>query len=125
MPYPINGRIKCPFCGTENDVWREGEQVPLHHVEQIVSGIPLDRLEEICQAERKGRCMVLPCKVGDILYQDYPEGVDSAPVMSIEVLINTRMGVFEPLDLGETVFLDEEASEAAEAAMKEEDHELY
>ena len=28
----------------------------------------LDRLEEICEAEREGRCVVLPCKVGDTVY---------------------------------------------------------
>lgn len=28
-----------------------------------------DRLTEICDAERDGRCVVLPCKVGDVLYQ--------------------------------------------------------
>lgn len=29
-----------------------------------VGNIPLDRLEVICTAERDGRCVVLPCKVG-------------------------------------------------------------
>jgi len=28
-----------------------------------------DRLEEICNAERDGRCVVLPCKVGDTVYR--------------------------------------------------------
>ncbi len=27
----------------------------------ITNGIPLDRLREICDAERNGRCVVLPC----------------------------------------------------------------
>lgn len=30
----------------------------------LICDIPLDRLEEICVAERDGRCVVLPCKVG-------------------------------------------------------------
>jgi len=30
----------------------------------VLDGIPLDRLKEICEAERDGRCVVLPCKVG-------------------------------------------------------------
>lgn len=31
-------------------------------------GIKRDRLQEICEAERDGRLVVLPCKVGDIVY---------------------------------------------------------
>lgn len=30
--------------------------------------IPLDRLEAICAAEKGGRCVVLPCKVGGAVY---------------------------------------------------------
>jgi hypothetical protein len=31
--------------------------------------IPVERIEEICDAERDGRCVVLPCKVGDTVYE--------------------------------------------------------
>ena len=34
----------------------------------IIDGIPSDRLEAICDAERDGRCVALPCKVGDTVY---------------------------------------------------------
>lgn len=34
----------------------------------ILDGIPFNRLQEICQAEREGRCVVLPCKVGETVY---------------------------------------------------------
>ena len=37
----------------------------LEQFREITSGISLDRLREICDAERDGRCVVLPCKVGD------------------------------------------------------------
>lgn len=33
-----------------------------------LGSIPIERVEEICVAERDGRCVVLPCKVGDTLY---------------------------------------------------------
>ena len=36
--------------------------------EAIIDGIPLDRLEAICDAERDGRCAAMPCKVGDAVY---------------------------------------------------------
>lgn len=31
---------------------------------EITKDIPLARLEELCQAERENRCVVLPCMVG-------------------------------------------------------------
>lgn len=35
---------------------------------KLTANIPLDRLTEMCEAERDGRCVVLPCKVGDTVY---------------------------------------------------------
>ena len=29
----------------------------------------LDRLRELAEADREGRCVVLPCKVGDVVYE--------------------------------------------------------
>ena len=34
----------------------------------LTAKIPLDRLREIAEAERDGRCVVLPCKLGDTVY---------------------------------------------------------
>lgn len=35
-------------------------------------GVTPDRLRELAQADREGRCVVLPCKIGDTIYQvDY------------------------------------------------------
>lgn len=45
----------------------------------------LNRLRELAQADREGRCVVLPCKIGDTIYQaDYIEGaltIDDVPVV--------------------------------------------
>ena len=41
---------------------------PLRHRANITNGISVGRLIEICAAEREGRCVVLPCKVGDTVY---------------------------------------------------------
>lgn len=35
----------------------------------LTAKIPLDRLREIAEAEREGRYVVLPCKVGDVVYE--------------------------------------------------------
>ena len=34
-----------------------------------VLGVKPDRLRELAQADREGRCVVLPCKIGDIVYE--------------------------------------------------------
>lgn len=39
------------------------------------SDIPLDRLEEICNAEREGRCVVLPFPIGTKVYIVVRHGV--------------------------------------------------
>jgi len=31
--------------------------------------LPLKRIRELAQADRDGRCVVLPCKIGDIVYE--------------------------------------------------------
>lgn len=38
---------------------------------EIVGGIPVERLEEICAAERKGHLAIFPCKIGDSIYDNY------------------------------------------------------
>ena len=35
----------------------------------ITTNIPIDRLKAICAAEKDGRLVVLPCKVGDAVYK--------------------------------------------------------
>ena len=32
------------------------------------NGLPVDRLRELAEADKDGRCVVLPCKVGDTVY---------------------------------------------------------
>lgn len=39
--------------------------------------IPLDRLIDICNAERDGRCVILPCKVQDAVYYIDRDCVDN------------------------------------------------
>ena len=39
------------------------KEAEIYKREQITKDIPLDRLEEICDAERDGRLVVLPCGV--------------------------------------------------------------
>lgn len=99
----------------------------------LTASIPLDRLEAICTAEREGRCVVLPCKVGDTVYvQD-----QTHPVAQIEEIRLSRRaieyqwasydvgpetcecwddGYFTESDIGKTVFLTRDEAETALAA---------
>lgn len=89
---------------------------------KLVGGIPLDRLRELVEADREGRCVVLPCRRWDILwtYRNYPSlGVYSFTVTDISTLngrtmLNTDiLGVIDSRDVGKTVFRTREAAEAA------------
>lgn len=55
----------------------------------LIYDIPLDRLEEICNAERDGRCVVLPCKVGDTVYWADADGDEALelPLMGYWVTV--------------------------------------
>ena len=95
----------------------------------LTAKIPLDRLRELVEAERDGRCVVLPCKRDDVLwtFQTYPsERVYSFHVTDISTLngrtmLNTDiMGVVDARDVGKTVFLTRDAAEEAMKARKQE-----
>lgn len=76
------------------------------------------RLQELAEADREGRCVVLPCKVGDVLYSAFPLcGVNKHQVRKFE---RNSEGDFAcsalmiPIsDFGKRVFLTREEAEAA------------
>ena len=94
---------------------------------QLCQGCDLDRLEELAEADKNGRLVVLPCKVGDGLWTfcSHPvEQVYSFTVIDISTLngrtmLNTsRCGVIDARYVGKTVFLTREEAEKALEAMK-------
>lgn len=70
----------------------------------------LDRLRELVQADRDGRCVVIPCKVGDKLFYADDCGVDTEVVEKIVIDIETDGGIYRPEDIGESVHLSREAA---------------
>ena len=95
----------------------------------LTAKIPLDRLREIAEAEREGRCVVLPCKRDDVLwtFHTYPsERVYSFHVTDLSTLngrtmLNTDiMGVVDARDVGKTVFLTRAEAEKALKAREQE-----
>lgn len=120
------------------DTWLEPEIVEAiklsmmgKAISEIVEfeGLPIDRLRELAKADKDGRLMVLPCKVGDGLWtfcshpveQVYSFTVTDISTLNGRAMLNTsRCGVIDARDVGNTVFLTREEAEKALEAMKDE-----
>lgn len=127
-----NARNRCVFCkaADEECAFAAGEfsaPCPDYKTYQRLSAIEdilgddydLDRLKELVQADREGRCVLLPCKVGDKLYKISENSVKEVVVQSIVFMLshtvnhltvhvaNERgaMTEIETKDFGKTVFL--------------------
>lgn len=102
----------------------------------LTASIPLDRLEQICQAEREGRCVVLPCKVGESVFaESWDEKIFEYVVTGFEtgqryhvdgIAIHChRAGypgwqmTFDSFRIGKDVFLTHEAVEEARGEAEE------
>lgn len=95
----------------------------------------LDRLKELVEADREGRCVVLPCKIGDTIYDIQMGKITEKTIISIPFLlsksvnhlclhaINIRNAIttIDTENLGKTVFLTREEAEDALEKMKERD----
>ena len=91
-------------------------------------GVAADRLRELSEADKAGRLVVLPCKVGDGLWtfcshpveQVYSFTVTDISTLNGRTMLNTsRCGVIDARDVGKTVFLTREDAEEALEAMKD------
>ena len=120
------------------------EEIDMDHeaaeeLHQLCQGCDLDRLEELAEADRAGRLMVSPCKVGDTVWvtrnpwtgkllkkplDAYVNGVKMySHGIYVNLLFDTRKinGTrdYEINHIGKTVFLTHEEAEAALEAMKD------
>ena len=106
--------------------YREGRYIILKEPEQ--AGI--SRLRELAQADREGRCVVLPCKVEDDVYinilgRTLPFTVISISQMSSTPTFKAQHGIrlvyiFKADDVVETVFMTRAEAEAALQGEQEE-----
>lgn len=87
-----------------------------------------ERLRQLAEADKAGRLVVLPCKVGDGLWtfcsypaeQVYSFTVTDTSTLNGRTMLNTsRCGVIDARDVGKTVFLTREEAEKALEAMKD------
>ena len=83
-------------------------------------GVEPSRLRELAEADKDGRCVVLPCKVGDTVYFALLGRIIEKQVFSIVSFSNsTRIycggtsEYFRPEDIGKTFFITREEAEKA------------
>lgn len=97
----------------------------LHAILRLGDGMTLMRLRELAVADKDGRVVVLPCKVGDTVYFALLGRIIEKQVFSIVSFSNsTRIycdgtsEYFRPEDIGKTFFLAREEAEKALAEME-------
>lgn len=87
-----------------------------------------ERIRELLKADKEGRLVVLPCKVGDGLWtfcshpveQVYSFTVTDISTLNGRTMLNTsRCGVIDARDVGKTVFFTRDEAENALEAMKD------
>lgn len=116
-------------------IWERIIWERLNEIENILGDdYDLDRLKELAQADREGKCVVLPCRVGDKVYciQSYFNDAKMRSekkvkcrvvdfMQSLPNLFECEGMIYKFSDIGKTVFL---TSEEAESALKAKDGEL-
>ena len=115
--------------GAYEDTERTPEEIDMDHeaaeqLRQLCRGYDLGRLVNLAEADKGGRVVALPCKVGDTVYFALLGKIIEKQVFSIVSFSNsTRIycdgtsEYFRPEDIGKTFFLTRE--EAALEATKD------
>lgn len=99
----------------------------------LFNGVDVDRMKELAEADKDGRLVVLPCKVGDTLYEvtgrktisEYRVKAIRVELFCVFIEWEIEKGfVWQSLagvsagEIGKTVFLTREEAEKALEAMK-------
>lgn len=95
--------------------------------EAISKGVTFKRIVALMEADRAGRLVVLPCKVGDMVYFTLLGRIIEKQVFSIvsfsdstRIYCGGTSEYFRPEDIGKTFFLTREEAEKALEAKKDE-----
>lgn len=83
---------------------------------QLCRNCDLERLEKLAEADKDGRLVVLPCKVGDTVYR--LQYIEQTPGRFVVGVAEIKFALLWLEEFGETVFLTREEAEAALEAMK-------
>lgn len=122
--------MKCPYdtACSQKQVWErlkayEDNKLPpedaanLHAILRLGDGMTLMRLRELAVADKDGRCVVLPCKVGDTIwrlkrtFETYPD--KSEPYTEADGFL-----LQDIWNVGKNVFMTREEAEKALAEME-------
>ena len=131
---PYNWERECDRC-IKLGQWKNEVLIRLSKIEDILGDeYDLDRLKELVQADREGKCVVLPCRVGDKVYciQSYFNDAKMRSekkvkcrvvdfMQSLPDLFECEGMIYKFSDIGKIVFLTSEKAEAALKKMKEGD----
>ena len=92
---------------------------------ETLNNTPISRLVELAEADKDGRCIILPCKVGDVVYGFHNNRQTILPMVVKWIETNadrwTVAAQYTPMapkfyklsDFGKTVFLTREEAEKA------------
>ena len=113
------------------DTEREPEEIDMDHeaaetLRQLCQNCDLDRLEKLAEADRDGRVVVRPCKVGDTLFRVFAGEILEHKVRNMRYLaIQGRWDIdttpfcsYVESSIGKTIFLTHEQAERALEAKK-------
>lgn len=113
------------------DTERTPEEIDMDHeaaeqLRHLCQNCDLDRLEELAEADRTGRLVVQPCKVGDTLFRVFAGEILEHKVRNMRYLaIQGRWDIdttpfcsYVESSIGKTIFLTHEQAERALEAMK-------
>lgn len=96
------------------------KEADIYNREQATKGITLNRLQEICNAERDGRLVVLPCKVGRDIYwineenevKCHKNGVRGIVIRKDKILIEDTDGCIDEIGTKYCYLSREQAEQA-------------
>ena len=114
------------------DTGRTPEEIDMDHeaaetLRRLCRDCNLDRLEKLVKADKDGRLVVLPCKVGDTLFRVFAGEILEHKVRNMRYLaIQGRWDIdtspfcsYVESSIGKTIFLTREEAEKALEAMKD------
>ena len=121
----------CERLADYEDMERTPEEIDMDHeaaetLRQLCQNCDLDRLEKLAEADRDGRVVVRPCKVGDTLFRVFAGGILEHKVRNMRYLaIQERWDIdtipfcsYVESSIGKTIFLTREEAKKALEAMK-------
>ena len=114
------------------DTERTPEEIDMDHeaaetLRQLCQNYDLDRLEKLAEADRDGRVVVRPCKVGDALFRVFAGEILEHKVRNMRYLaIQGRWDIdttpfcsYIESSIGKTIFLTREEAKAALEAKRD------